>query len=127
VLFLNVELVLRVLKEAGISQIILSASKLENLLIQMSVFDISHYFEAILGLTDVYAMSKIEVGLNYMKCIDVKDALVIGDTIHDYELAQTLGADCILVASGHQSRGKLESCGVLVVDEISEILNFIKV
>jgi len=122
----NVERVLEVVKKQEITQIILSASKIENLISQVSVFNISHYFDEILGLSDVYARSKIEIGLDYITRNHVEAALVIGDTVHDYELASALGADCILVASGHQNRIQLESCHVPVVDEISEILNMIK-
>lgn len=125
-LHFGVELVLEAIKEQEITQLILSASKLENLHTQLGVFDISHYFEDILGLTDVYAKSKVEIGLDYLAKNDVESVLVIGDTVHDYELAIALHADCILIANGHQDREKLESCDVPVVDDISEILTIIK-
>lgn len=123
----DVESVLEAIKAQEMTQIILSASKVENLLSQVAIFNISHYFEEILGLSDVYAKSKIEIGLDYIAKNNVESVLVIGDTIHDYELANALGADCILVSNGHQDRKKLEACNVLVVDKISEILNAIKI
>lgn len=45
-------------------------------------------------------------------------AVVIGDTVHDFAVAQAMGADCILVAAGHHSYEKLTSCGVPVVDDL---------
>jgi phosphoglycolate phosphatase len=50
---------------------------------------------------------------------------MIGDTVHDYEVAQAMGTDCILISSGHNSRERLENTGALVLDsplEITEVL-----
>ena len=42
--------------------------------------------------------------------------LFIGDTDHDYYVAEAIGADCILVAEGHQSVQKLKQMpGVMAV------------
>jgi phosphoglycolate phosphatase len=43
---------------------------------------------------------------------------MIGDTIHDFEVAKGIGADCILIADGHQSKEKLISTGAKVYDSI---------
>ena len=40
---------------------------------------------------------------------------------HDYDMARALGADCILVAAGHQSRPVLERCGVPVLESLWEL------
>jgi phosphoglycolate phosphatase-like HAD superfamily hydrolase len=37
--------------------------------------------------------------------------LVVGDTRHDAEVAAALGADCILVLTGHQSEAMLGGSG----------------
>jgi len=47
---------------------------------------------------------------------------MVGDTVHDYEVAQAMGTDCILIASGHNSRDRLEETGVLVLDSPNEII-----
>ncbi|MCL2558913.1 MAG: HAD hydrolase-like protein [Turicibacter sp.] len=119
------EQTLKALNEKGLTQIILSASKQENLLAQTKEFPIAHYFHDMLGLTDIYAKSKIEIGQDYMQRNSVKKALLIGDSVHDYEVATALGADCILVSNGHQSKQALQACSVPVVDDIAEILEFI--
>ena len=33
--------------------------------------------------------------------------LLIGDTIHDYEVAQGLNTDCLLISNGHQNNEKI--------------------
>ena len=120
-LYPNAEATLKSIHQSDITQIILSASEMGNLLSQLSEFDIAHYFDETLGLSDIYAKSKIDIGLDYMARKGVNNAILIGDTQHDYEVAKALGADCVLIASGHQSKGVLLSCGVPVLDDISSI------
>jgi len=49
---------------------------------------------------------------------------LIGDTVHDYEVAREIGAKCLLIAGGHQSIEKLTACGVPVLNNIKEIYNY---
>jgi len=125
-LHVNAESVLEHIYKSGITQIILSASSIDNLLVQLNEFDINHYFDAVLGLSDVYAKSKVDIGLNYITKNNVKNALVVGDTTHDYEVAMAFGADCLLISSGHQSKEALQLCGVPVLADISDILSVIE-
>ena len=48
--------------------------------------------------------------------------LLVGDTEHDFEAAAAIGADCALLAGGHQSRARLEKLGARVVDSPGELL-----
>jgi phosphoglycolate phosphatase len=121
----DAEGVLKILKVNQISQIILSASEQENLLSQLRPFDIQHYFDEILGISDIYAKSKIEIGLDYLSRNCVVNGVIIGDTMHDYEVSKAMGIDCLLVAHGHQSKETLSSCGVKVFNNLHEVLNFL--
>ena len=49
----------------------------------------------------------------------------VGDSIHDYEVANTLKANCILVTTGHQSRQKLERVDAIIADSLLESLEII--
>ena len=122
----NSELVLETIKQKGITQIILSASEINNLLKQVNQFKIIKYFQEILGISDIYAKSKIDIGLDYVKRNKVEKGLLIGDTIHDYEVAMALGIDCILIAQGHQSKERLLACGVPVLDNLEQIMEYIE-
>ena len=124
-LYLNAEATLRRIHQRGVSQVILSASEVGNLLSQINEFDIAFYFDEMLGLSDIYAKSKIDVGVDYITRKGVTNAILIGDTQHDYEVAQALGADCVLVANGHQSRDALLLCDVPVFDDISQVIDYI--
>ena len=119
------EAVLAVINQKGINQVILSASKKENLLLQLEEFDISHYFNEILGISDIYAKSKIDIGLDYINRNNITKGLLIGDTIHDYEVATALGMDCILVTTGHQSKKRLLKCGVPVIECLTQIVEYL--
>jgi len=103
----------------GVSQVILSASEVSNLHSQVSEFDIAHYFDEILGLSNTFAKSKVAVGQDYIQRTNISRALLIGDTVHDYEVATALGVDVLLIANGHQSKDTLLTCNVHVLDDIS--------
>jgi phosphoglycolate phosphatase len=45
-----------------------------------------------------------------------EEVVMVGDTVHDFEVANAMGTDCILIASGHNSRERLEDTGTLVLD-----------
>jgi phosphoglycolate phosphatase len=122
----NAVSVLESIKNAGIIQVVLSASKMSVLQSQMNEFDIIKYFDKLLGLTDIYAHSKVDIGLKYIKNESIERAVLIGDSKHDYEVAQAIGVDCILIPNGHQSRETLQSCGVPVLDDITDVVGFIR-
>ena len=124
-LFSCVETILALVRYAGISQIILSASEISILLSQIGEFDIMDYFDEILGLSNIYAKSKIDLGLDYLARKSVSKAILIGDTIHDYEVANALGVDCVLIPNGHQSKESLRSCGASILDDISYVTQYL--
>ena len=124
-LFPGVSEVLLDIKDAGVAQVILSASKINYLEQQVSYFDIRDNFTELLGLSNFYAASKIDVGLEFINRNSNTNAVLIGDTKHDYEVAKALGIDCILIPNGHQSRETLMSCGVSVLDNITDVPVFI--
>jgi len=108
----------------GIHQIILSASEIKNLSSQMRPFEIDSFFDEVLGISDIFATSKIDLGKVYIKRTQPKRALLIGDTIHDKEVADTLGVECILVANGHQSKNTLLSVNAVVVDSLADVKKY---
>ena len=53
--------------------------------------------------------------------IDPENAIVVGDLTHDFEMAQAMGARCLLFAGGHQDKERLLACGVPVIDDLTEV------
>lgn len=111
------------LRNAGLRQVVLSASKLEILRKQLECYPaLDGCFDEVLGLSDIYARSKEAIGCAYLQqCgIPAGESVMLGDTLHDADVARAMGAQCILVARGHQSRETLETAGVPVCDSLAE-------
>ncbi|MBI9035394.1 MAG: HAD family hydrolase [Bacteroidales bacterium] len=110
------------------SQIILSAMKQTALEKSISELDIYSYFDFIKGIDNDYADGKIGIGLWLRDYLELKPEklCLIGDSIHDAEVANEIGCRCILVASGHQSFRRLEQTGSMVFNDLDSLLNFIK-
>ncbi len=104
-------------------QSILSAYSYSTLVEIIKHFEIEHYFTHLVGLDHVYASSKIEIGKKLMNELNNErsEIILIGDTVHDYEVAAEMGIDCILIANGHQSKEKLKTCGVQVLNTLSDV------
>jgi phosphoglycolate phosphatase len=117
------------LKAAGMSQSVLSASQQTSLLDALEKYELKHLFENISGLDDYYAHGKVDAGRKLLKNLPVsgKDILLIGDTTHDYEVARELGADCLLLPAGHQSRERLEACGARVCNDLKDAYSCLRV
>jgi phosphoglycolate phosphatase len=111
------------LREAGYRQFILSA--MEQQYLQKTVTDngINLYFEEVIGLNNNYAVSKVENGMSLInkRGLHPKATLMLGDTIHDFEVAHAIGCDCVLIANGHQSKERLLTTGTRVLDRLDQI------
>lgn len=114
-------------RKAGLRQVILSASPLKTLQTRVNQRGVGSYFEQLLGLNDIYATSKVALGLAYLKANQINpDATVmIGDSVHDYEVASALGVCCVLQSSGHQPVSKLAETGAAVVADLPSAAQWI--
>jgi phosphoglycolate phosphatase len=123
-IFDGAEKVLRYIKSNGIGQSILSAYKHDTLIKIVAHYDLFHFFDNVCGLDNIYASSKVYLGIKLMSKLQLHkhEVVFIGDTLHDLEVAKSIGADCILIANGHQSKEALTKSNILVVDDISKLL-----
>ena len=120
--------VLNYFDEKNLSQYLLSASQQRPLEINVTHYGLKKYFQHIVGLSDYYANGKIDTGRKLVAEIDAStDSIVlIGDTIHDYEVAQAIGVACVLFSGGHQSKNRLEKSGTIVVENLIDILSIFR-
>ena len=120
----NVIEVLEQLRIDGKKQYILSAMKQDMLTTTLKQNNIYYFFEDIVGLDNHYAASKIERGKQLIRRnkIEKETALMIGDTEHDFEVAEELGIACILIADGHQSKKRLENTRAKVLNSLQELI-----
>ena len=114
---------MKIFKQKGYKQAIISAMQHDELLKSVAALSIDSYFDYILGISDHYAHSKVENARDFFIDSNLKPANVtlIGDTIHDSEVAAELGCRCILVATGHQSVKRLKETKLPVISDLSEI------
>jgi len=118
-LFPGTKSVLAELQRMGVRQVMLSASEQDVLEKQVSRYDIAGCFDELLGISDIHANSKLEIARAFAARENLRKAVLIGDSKHDFEVAQALDTDCILIPNGHQSKETLLSCGVPVMDDIT--------
>lgn len=119
-LFEGVIEVLEANRKKGLKNIVLSASRTDILIEHLKKLGIYYYFDEILGITDIYADSKIHIARDFIRDKNPDDYIYLGDSEHDFEVAEAMGVKCILVSYGHVSRERLEKCGVRVIDDIKE-------
>ena len=126
-LFVGAKRLIDRLSGEGKTQLILSASEKNALDAQIEPFGIREYLVDVLGIDNHYAESKAGIAQEWFSThgVDPKKAVFVGDTTHDFEVAQEVGCTCILVACGHQSREVLERTGAPVADDLEQAVDMI--
>lgn len=119
---------LKDLKKNGYRLFVLSATKQEFLDEQLKFLGIYDMFEGTCGARNDLGGSKIEYGKAYAKLhyVNPNETIMIGDTIHDYEVSKELGFDCLLFTKGHNSKWRLEKLGVKTFDDYKNLLEVVK-
>ena len=112
-IFPEARILLNFFKKAGKKQFILSAMEMNMLRDSTHELKIQEFFDEISGINDIYASSKIKNGEILIKKHKLKtnEVCLFGDTTHDYDVAQSIGCQCYLIATGHQSYQKLKATG----------------
>jgi len=112
----------------GVNHSVLSAAQQSALEIGIRHFGLGDHFTALIGADNIYAAGKISQGKQWIQQLDcdAQEVVLIGDTVHDHEVAQAIGCNSILMAHGHHSRQRLEATGSSVVDSLSELMQYIR-
>jgi phosphoglycolate phosphatase len=108
----------------GMTQIILSAMEQNFLEETITRKGITGYFDLIVGIRDHLAEGKADIAREALRGHDLANGnyILIGDTIHDYEVAKELCIPCILVADGHQSLERLQQLDCEVVESLEKLM-----
>lgn len=118
---------LKLANQKDIKQSIVSAQ--ENNLLNETVqhYKIDKCFQSIAGIKHYYADNKIEIAKNVRKQINSpnKNIIIIGDTSHDFDVAQALGVECVLFSGGHYSKERLQKNNCLIIDKHSDLKKYI--
>lgn len=115
------------LHRAGVRQVVISASQQSNLRRQMAPFGLERWLDGVYGLSDIYAASKEGIARRWLRdegvCPD--QVMFVGDSEHDFQIADAVGGRCALFSGGHHSRAQLESLGAPVADRLTEVPDLI--
>ncbi len=111
-------------RDAGLTQSVLSAYRHDTLEQILMRFDIRRFFTHVTGSDDHYARGKAEQGSAHLAQVAAKKETVVlvGDTTHDAEVAAVLGIRCLLIPGGNQTPERLVACGVPVLRGLDEII-----
>ena len=119
--------VLSAFEQLGIKQSVLSARLQQSLDEEMKEYGIERFFSNISGLTNHYAHGKLDNGIKLIDELALKpgEILIIGDTLHDLDVAREKGTCELLIANGHQSYDRLKEGSPNVIHSLSELLDLI--
>ncbi len=112
-------------KKKNYIQVLLSASNINILNEQINQFKLHNTFNYVFGLDNIYAKSKVELAKNFVSKNNAYEYFLIGDTLHDFEVASEIGAKCILVMNGHQSLQKLKTSNAIIAKNLEELISII--
>lgn len=114
---------LQALREAGFRQSILSASRQDYLEGFIEHYGLTDYFEELLGIDSMHAPGKAGRGRDWIRESGVEPArvLLVGDTMHDAEVAAEMGIDCWLLEGGHHPGDRLRTTGRRCLSRLEEV------
>lgn len=116
---------LEYMRQIGLGRVLLSATEEDMLKRQATELGIDRCFDEICGMDNIYAHGKKSLAQKWRAEHPNAVALFVGDTDHDLEVAQAIGADCVLFSGGHQSRERLLPAGYPVINQLDELKSFL--
>lgn len=103
----------------GFRQGVLSALEQGILEVQLRQFGLACRMDFVLGSRGYYGSSKADAA----KALGLTGPVVmIGDTLHDADVAESMGWKCLLCSAGHQDAARLASGRAPVVASLTELL-----
>tara|TARA_B100000941_G_scaffold284635_1_gene255638 strand:+ start:258 stop:896 length:639 start_codon:yes stop_codon:yes gene_type:complete len=115
------------IKGCGISQSVLSAGNIADVLDFVEYHKLSDFFTIISGVYHTNATGKSDVAHKHLNQIQActSEILLIGDTLHDFEIATDLKVDCVLYSKGHNSKNRLLEASKSVINDLEELVGLI--
>jgi phosphoglycolate phosphatase len=110
-----------------VAQSVVSAMEGKLLATLLERFELAPYMANVRGLDHLGASSKIELGLALQRDLGLRpeQVLLVGDTLHDYEMARAMGCRCLLYARGHQARERLEDSSAELIDSLGAVVDYL--
>ena len=105
---------------------ILSACEQTMLENYLKRYEISNYFKKVYGIDNHLAAGKFDAAKNLFNEIGNNNAVLIGDSVHDKEIADKFNVKCILVSWGHEDLYRLKKANDIVCKTVDELFDYLK-
>lgn len=105
----------------GFRQCVLSALRQDLLEESLARNGLAEFFDMVYGVDNLDGASKLQRGRELAAALgtEASGATIVGDTLHDAEVAAELGMGCVLVSCGHQTPERLAAAGCQVVPSLT--------
>ena len=121
----NILSLIKFLNKKQIKQCVVSAQNNSTLNELVSFYGVGSFFVDVVGVNNDLACGKKKIAkILKNKFAENKKILVVGDTFLDFDVANHIGADCVLVDWGHNSFEHLSHCGVPVFSSVKDLKRF---
>ncbi len=115
--------ILDALTEAGLTHSILSAAHEKTLAFGVRHFGLAGHFTGLAGTDNIFALGKEARGQAWVAGLEwaPQEIVLVGDTLHDLEVARAIGTGCILLTHGHHTPERLARTGVPLAHSLGEL------
>lgn len=114
------------LKKKGVMQVMLSASEKSGLVKWLDRTEVLKYFDDVIATDNIYARGKVDIATDWITLhpIDKDRAVLVGDTVHDAEVAEAMGIQCVIIPRGHSGVEDLKGTSAIILPDAAAFLKF---
>ena len=116
------------LNQLSISQTILTAGEQKDVEAFASFYKVKQWVQCIDGASNIEARGKEDrVAAHISKLeLDPKDVLLVGDTLHDHEIANLVGCSALLYSRGHVDAERLRQLTDPVIHSLYDVIKWVR-
>ena len=120
--------ILKMIQKLGLKQSILSAGNQSDVELYVDHFKLESFFYQVFGTDNIKAEGKIELGKKFITDSNLRpeEILLVGDTIHDLQVANEIGCSVLLFSQGHNSNNQLSGYSVQIINDLMEVAQYLQ-
>jgi phosphoglycolate phosphatase len=120
--------ILKLIQKSGLRQSILSAGNQSDVELFVDHFKLGSFFYQVFGTDNIKAEGKIELGKKFITDSNLRpeEILLVGDTIHDLQVANEIGCLALLFSQGHNSNIQLSGYSVQIINDLMEVAQYLQ-
>jgi phosphoglycolate phosphatase len=120
--------ILKLIQKSGLRQSILSAGNQSDVELFVDHFKLESFFYQVFGTDNIKAEGKIELGKKFITDSNLRpeEILLVGDTIHDLQVANEIGCLALLFSQGHNSNIQLSGYSVQIINDLMEVAQYLQ-